>query len=41
MKTKHGGKESKVKCPYRDYHARDKNSMEVHIDRKHQDIADG
>ena len=39
MKTKHGGKESKVKCPHCDYHARDKNSLEVHIDRKHQDIA--
>ena len=28
-----------MKCPHCDYHARDKNSLEVHIDRKHQDIA--
>ena len=39
MKTKHGGKETKVKCPHCDYRARDKNSVEVHIDRKHQDVA--
>ena len=39
MKTKHGGKETKVKCPHCDYRARDKNSVEVHIDRKHQEIA--